>query len=778
MNSVLGKHARDGRLAEQDLDLDFLIAESFECTASAPPDAAAAPAPLPLSLPQQSQQSAEGAAVPPLNRTEFLLAAAAARVPKTLHLVTTMRCDGRLEIKVRVEPADHDLQRTVHSFLQSLDYLQSTGSRTTHSYTMDAARFMAVGPSTLAFELQRRFAGAQIQTQGLAPETLQRLQALVAPNAASAAASRMAAAAAEMKAHLPPALLAALKPYQEHGIAFAIANGCKMLFADDMGLGKTLQAIAVCEYVLSARPRPAAATGKRRVLVLCPSSLRVQWAREFAHWVPARFAAPPKQPSKKPYSEGEISVIFKSSDVQAAVVLSCTVVIATYDLAAKFPLALLASFDVFVADESHSIKNYAAKRTQALLPIMQRAPYVLVLSGTPMLGRPVDMYTQIRAARPELFRDFHSFGARFCGARLVAIRGWTKQRRGGGGGVGRSSGDLKKVWDYSGSSHEAELYFILSTDVMLRRLKRDVLKELPAVQREIIYISPGRTLPPKLRREDDPDKERWLASQKKLQKVYQEQWERIQTLAAVHGMGTNAAAAAEDSLGSCPEDSILNWYNELVPLKLPAVLNYLEENLFFYGAPPDDASAPPTTAVTATATATATEEEEEEAVVTKEQRFMPKTIILAHHGSMLNGLEAFFREKFPGTKIPRIDGSTSGEARALAVDQFQGDPACRVILLSITAAGVGLTLTAASLVLFAELHWTAAYLTQAEARCHRIGQRGTVTARYLLLEDSFELDLWHLVERKLDTTSSVLDNEQERRGMQARVVEATSSSSF
>jgi SWI/SNF-related matrix-associated actin-dependent regulator 1 of chromatin subfamily A len=799
-----------------DDDLDFLIAASLQDSTPTPPSP-----PSDTSINNTTPAVVMAVEPPPppppplkQSRCDALLASAASAAQKTMHVNISLTGDARMEVKLRCEPYDRDTLRSFHSFLSTLDYLRpfsretdsnnikkkgNTTSGANASYEMDLHKYVDLGgQSIIGFDLQRRFPGSMIRVHGVSSEANERLRWCHAPGATEKQAQQLNAAKAEMQRCLPNTILSVLKPYQEYGIAFAIAHRCRMMFADDMGLGKTLQSIAVCEYVLNSTANTLTGAVTKRILILCPSSLRIQWAREFARWVPLRFGADASMPMEqgapvaeckksnsakaenksRAYHEGRISIIFKSADVELA--NNAIVVISTYDLAAKFSEKFLASFHMFVADESHSIKNREAKRTIHLLPAMQRAQYVLTLSGTPMLGRPIDMYTQIRATRPDLFRDFHFYGQHFCGARLISVGGGGFRGghgRGGGRGASRGGwggGGDKKVWDYSGSTHEAELYYILSTDVMLRRLKRDVLKELPAIEREIIYIAPTRALPAKLLHAEAPEKRKWLEKQKRNQKQYEEQLEHVQKLAVVHGIGSNSLAAAEDALQRIADDSILNWYNELSPIKLPAVLSYVEENLFFYGCINDKE-------------ANAEEEEEEESkkIKTKtktknetEERWMPKTIILAHHASMLNGLQAYFEEKFPGQKIARIDGSTSGEARAVAVDQFQQEDSCRVILLSITAAGVGLTLTAASLALFVELHWTAAYLTQAEARCHRIGQLGTVTARYLLLEDSFELDLWKLVERKLDTTSSILDNETEKRGMQARIVGSTTSYSL
>ena len=85
-------------------------------------------------------------------------------------------------------------------------------------------------------------------------------------------------------------------------------------------------------------------------------------------------------------------------------------------------------------------------------------------------------------------------------------------------------------------------------------------------------------------------------------------------------------------------------------------------------------------------------------------------------------METTIAAKYKGRLgMMRIDGSVPPAERALRVKKFQSNKTVRLALLSMTAAGVGLTLTAASNIIFAELHWTPGVLAQAEDRCHRIG---------------------------------------------------------
>lgn len=86
----------------------------------------------------------------------------------------------------------------------------------------------------------------------------------------------------------------------------------------------------------------------------------------------------------------------------------------------------------------------------------------------------------------------------------------------------------------------------------------------------------------------------------------------------------------------------------------------------------------------------------------------------------------------------RLDGEIGPETRKKKVDLFQEDSNIKAALLSVTAMGTGFTLTAASTVIFAELHWTPAILMQAEDRSHRIGQKSAVNIHYLIGDSTLD----------------------------------------
>ena len=137
-----------------------------------------------------------------------------------------------------------------------------------------------------------------------------------------------------------------------------------------------------------------------------------------------------------------------------------------------------------------------------------------------------------------------------------------------------------------------------------------------------------------------------------------------------------------------------------------------------------------------------------------------RLLFFAHHKSMLDAVGAAAASA--GVRTFRIDGAVPAIERASLVNSFQalppGKPA--IFLLSILAAGQGLTLTAACTAVFGELRWTPGELLQAEDRCHRIGQRSAVNVYYLVARDTADEAMWAVLQRKVRSLGAALDGQR------------------
>lgn len=117
------------------------------------------------------------------------------------------------------------------------------------------------------------------------------------------------------------------------------------------------------------------------------------------------------------------------------------------------------------------------------------------------------------------------------------------------------------------------------------------------------------------------------------------------------------------------------------------------------------------------------------------------------------------RDAFPGISVSLL-GEDSAEKRQEAVEKFQTDPKIRVFVGSTIAAGVGLTLTAADTVVFADLMWSPSDHEQAADRVHRIGQENPVFIYYLVFKDSIESMIWDIIGKKLSIINEALDGKK------------------
>jgi SWI/SNF-related matrix-associated actin-dependent regulator of chromatin subfamily A-like protein 1 len=136
-----------------------------------------------------------------------------------------------------------------------------------------------------------------------------------------------------------------------------------------------------------------------------------------------------------------------------------------------------------------------------------------------------------------------------------------------------------------------------------------------------------------------------------------------------------------------------------------------------------------------------------------------KLVLFATHKFVIDAVMARFE-----SIAVKIDGSVDGFERQIAVEAFQQNPKLKLFVGNIKAAGVGLTLTAASNVAFIEFPWTPGELNQAIDRCHRIGQKDTVSVHYLMAPDTIDEKIAKLLDKKTKVLDGVLDGKKTDEG--------------
>lgn len=439
-------------------------------------------------------------------------------------------------------------------------------------------------------------------------------------------------------------------PYQKAGIAY-IADKDHVLVADEMGLGKTIQAIG---YINLSKPAT--------VLVVCPSSLMKNWKNELQKWL---------------VFDAEINIAKTSKQTIKINSEKSSISILSYDSVSKHNELSNIFFDCAIFDESHYLKNYAAKRTKASLAI--KAKKRIFLTGTPILNRPIELYPILN--KIGIFQNWQYFEKHFCAGRQT-----------------------KYGWDVGGASNLNELQTILREKVMIRRLKKDVLTELPEKRRQNLILEAEST------EEKQAIKQEMKAfdDYKKLKKALSEAKTEEQKQVLRTGIGA-----------AFQEISKLRKLTAIA--KAPRIAAIAREML--------------------------------------ENGEVKKLVIFGHHHEVIDKI--FEELKEFGVLV--LDGRTSQEKRQSIVEQFQNNDNAKVFVGGIKAAGVGFTLTAASVCLFAELDWTPAGLLQAEDRLHRIGQKNAVLSIYPLLESSLDATIYEKLFAKSMIASKALDettNEQ------------------
>lgn len=511
-------------------------------------------------------------------------------------------------------------------------------------------------------------------------------------------------------------------PFQKAGIEYAIKRD-KTLIADPPGLGKTIQAIGVHNTL-----------DTKRILIVCPASLKVNWKREWEKWdvhhltVGIAQSVVKREPvfeangermrdhDGKPVTKVWTEHVWPATDV----------VVVNYDMLEAFDDSIKkVDWDILICDEAHLLKSKKAIRSMCIFggsakarrkngvvvkPSKEYVPITaartLYLTGTPVLSRPLDIWNLIRSCDPKgLGKKKEDFEFRYCGAYYI--------------------GDYL---DTSGSSNEEELGRLMRERFMVRRDKKSVLKDLPDKTREMIML-PQDGLEAPVKREQTRIEKALSAYETVL--GLEDNDNDFRYIKAIEGLSEKLAEALAGQNSEEP-----NWDRAVRSLDGPDQILFTEIS----------------------------EAREEVALakigmvvdhVNKLFEAEEPVILFAYHKSVVAALQE--RLEKMGMRVGIITGSVSPNKRQKVVDDFQ-DGLYDVILGNIMAMGTGFTLTRASIVVFAELDWVPAQIEQAEDRAWRHGQLNAVLIQHLVVDGSIEARMAEALLDKMGVIRATLDN--------------------
>ena len=444
--------------------------------------------------------------------------------------------------------------------------------------------------------------------------------------------------------------------YQREGILFGLEKR-RFIIGDEPGLGKTLQSIGVADCA-----------GAYPCLVVCPSSLKINWQREFEKFTDAKALVLDNSVlTTWPYllRMGMFQVaIVNYESLRKFFVWDIRGSRASFRLKDVVFRPELHIFKSIVIDESHRVKDPSAQQTIFTKGIATGKPYIMLLSGTPVVNRPADLIAQL-----SIMGRLQEFGGR---SKFLADYG--------GGDLGkdfrnRDKDDTPRNLDRLSQ----ELY----SRCLIRREKAKVLTQLPDKTRVDLYVDIADRTEYDLAAADLAEYLREYAECTEAdirRKMRMEALVKFMTLRSLSAKGKVYQAI----------DFIKTFLANDKPLIVFCSLHEIVDRL---------------------------------------------------------------RQAFPDAV--QVTGRDSMAAKQAAVDAFQRGEA-KLIICSIKAAGVGLTLTASSNVAFIEFPWTYADCCQCEDRAHRIGQKDNVTCYYLIGKNTIDSVLYNIIYSKRSIANQIM----------------------
>ena len=427
------------------------------------------------------------------------------------------------------------------------------------------------------------------------------------------------------------------RPPMEHqkvAIEKLLAND-KFILADDMGLGKTTAAVIA-----------SMESGAKKVLIVCPASLKINWDREI-----------------KNYTDRKVLIVEgrKWGSTFDYYIINYDI-LKNYHTTEKsedsddYKLLVNEKFNLAIVDEAHYVSNTTANRTRLLNDVLETIPKVWLLTGTPMTSRPINYFNLLKIVDSPLTLNWQSYVRRYCKGYQFTVGN-------------------RKVWNTSGASNLDELRERTKSYV-LRRMKTDIL-DLPEKIITPVFVE--------------------LNS-----KMYEEELDDF----------TRISNDKKD------EETLTVTLNRLMKIR----------QLIAYEKIPYTCE-----------------------IIDKCLDQGKKVIIFTNFTMSLDMLH----EKYKKNSVI-LNGSMSKEKKQDAVDRFQNEDKIKIFISNIVAGGVGITLTAAEVVIMNDLSFVPAHHSQAEDRAYRYGQKNSVLVYYPVFENTVEKIIYNILQKKKGIIDQVM----------------------
>lgn len=445
-------------------------------------------------------------------------------------------------------------------------------------------------------------------------------------------------------------------PYQREGISFGLEHK-RIIIGDEPGLGKTLQSIGIVD---TADAYPC--------LVICPSSLKINWQREFEKFTDkSALVLDNSVRTTWNYLLGmgvhHIAIVNYES-LRKYFVWDITSGSRQFRLKDVVFCPQIKMFKSIIIDESHRVKDPSAQQTIFTKGLSVGKEWILLLSGTPVVNRPEDLVAQL-----SIMNRLQDFGGR---AKFLADYCTDPKVR---------------------NAEPAVPLSVLSQQLydtcMIRREKAKVLPQLPDKTRVDLYVEISNR----------PE----------------------------YNLAALDLAAYLKEYTECTD------YDIRRKMRMEALVRFM------------------------TLRSLATKGKISQAVdfINTFLGSGKKLIVFCSLHEIVDELLKVF------PKAVTVTGRDSAASKQAAVDSFQNNPDVQLIICSIKAAGVGLTLTASSNVAFVELAWTYADCCQCEDRAHRIGQKDNVTCYYLLGRGTIDSTIYSLIHRKKSIANEIMNSDDD-----------------